>query len=105
MVGGDCMSKQDRQGVRTAQDLERKYDFSQLGKGGNRDLQISQLMQSLAQLEVSVKALRKSVENILGETYKKNEIDTMFEDIRKLLPVYSSVAILDEAILDEAILA
>jgi vacuolar-type H+-ATPase subunit I/STV1 len=47
------MSKQDRQGVRSASDLERKYDFSQIAEfskaNKNQNAAISQLTQTLAQ--------------------------------------------------------
>lgn len=47
------MSKQDRQGVRSASDLERKYDFSQIAEfskaSKNQNAAISQLTQTLAQ--------------------------------------------------------
>ena len=58
------MSKRDRQGVRTASDLERKYDFGSLGKGGNQDAKISQLMQSLTDCESKIKNLTDKIENI-----------------------------------------
>lgn len=48
------MSKQDRQGVRTASDLERKYDFGLIaGKGsgakGGVEAQIQKLNQTMSQ--------------------------------------------------------
>ena len=48
------MSKQDRQGVRKASDLEQKYNFSMLAGKGNKSnealaRQISTLNQSFAQ--------------------------------------------------------
>lgn len=58
------MSKRDRQGVRTASDLERKYDFGSLGKGGNQYAKISQLMQSLTDCESKIKNLTDKIENI-----------------------------------------
>lgn len=42
------MKKQDRQGVRTAADLERKYDFRSMGGAGSSE-QVSQLNQTLSQ--------------------------------------------------------
>lgn len=72
------MSKQDRQGVRTAQDLERKYDFSLLGKGGNQDLRISQLMQSLAQFEKKFTNIESKLDNLhpVGSIYiSANDIE------------------------------
>ena len=53
------MSKQDRQGVRTPADLERKYDFSQLSGGNSHKAQsekINQLAQSLSQFTTYVMA-------------------------------------------------
>lgn len=45
------MSKQDRQGVRTASDLERKYNLGLLtqGYGGNNSEQISKVAQELSE--------------------------------------------------------
>lgn len=46
------MSKQDRQGVRTARDIEAKYDLSKLKKpqgGGSKDIHVQQLTQALNQ--------------------------------------------------------
>lgn len=52
------MSKQDRQGVRTASDLERKYDLSKIADlnaaGKEQDKQVSNLSQTLAQFMAKV---------------------------------------------------
>lgn len=65
------MSKRDRQGVRTASDLERKYDFGSLGKGGNQEAKMSQLMQSLADCESKVKTIETKLSNLypVGSIY------------------------------------
>lgn len=60
------MSKQDRQGVRTAADLERKYEFGDIGKqSGKLDRygnQVSQLNQALSQFMVETNAAIKSLQ-------------------------------------------
>ncbi len=58
------MSKQDRQGVRTATDLERKYDFSQIaGKGtGGASQSLNNLAQSLAQFVAYTNARLEELE-------------------------------------------
>ena len=52
------MSKQDRQGVRTASDLERKYDLSKISElnaqGKEQNQQVSALAQTLAQFMAKV---------------------------------------------------
>jgi hypothetical protein len=54
------MSKQDRQGVRTASELERKYNFGQMqsaqGSQGKQELVLSQLVQTVSLLTVSTNA-------------------------------------------------
>lgn len=60
------MSKQDRQGVRTATDLERKYNFALLsnsGKsGGGLAAQFNQLAQTVAQFMASTAAALKELD-------------------------------------------
>ena len=62
------MSKQDRQGVRTPADLERKYDFGLLAGQSNATSelsnQINQLNQSMAIFEASTNG---SIEQLSGE--------------------------------------
>lgn len=51
------MSKQDRQGVRTPSDLERKYDFGQLSGANSHKLQtekLNQLTQTISQFMTNV---------------------------------------------------
>ena len=54
------MSKQDRQGVRTASDIERKYDLGQIAGLGNasnsQNEQLSRLNQALSQFMVEMNA-------------------------------------------------
>lgn len=72
------MSKQDRQGVRTATDLERKYDFGQLDAAqlslATLQLSISQLSQSLSQYIVKTDAkiaeLERTTLDDIDETLK-----------------------------------
>lgn len=61
------MSKQDRQGVRKASDLEQKYNFGMLAGQGNKSnealsRQISTLNQSFAQFSASVVAKMNELE-------------------------------------------
>lgn len=61
------MSKQDRQGVRKASDLEQKYNFGMLAGQGNKSnealsRQISTLNQSFAQFSASVAAKMNELE-------------------------------------------
>lgn len=66
------MSKQDRQGVRKASDIEQKYDLSKLndltGNAGRQNEQISKLTQSLSQFSVEVSnkiiEVRKQIEEM-----------------------------------------
>lgn len=64
MRGGN-VSKQDRQGVRTARDLERKYDFSKLAREKNlADPEgMSRLAQTLAQFMAVTNAKFEEIEN------------------------------------------
>lgn len=72
------MSKQDRQGVRTPADIERKYDLGQLkniGQGGASSEEVSRLNQTLSQymattngqiknLQDTDKSLQEQIDNI-----------------------------------------
>ena len=67
------MSKQDRQGVRKASDLEQKYNFGMLAGQGNKSnealaRQISTLNQSFAQFQALVigrfEALEKKIDGV-----------------------------------------
>ena len=66
------MSKQDRQGVRTPADIERKYDLSQLNKlksgSGASAQQFDQLRQTLAQFMTNtngeIDSLQEQINNI-----------------------------------------
>ena len=55
------MSKQDRQGVRTAADLERKYDFSNMA-GGKSTEQLGNLNRLLSQYMADTNATIASIE-------------------------------------------
>lgn len=52
------MSKQDRQGVRKASDIEQKYNLSLLSqmKGGNQNVDLSKINQVLTQFMVETNA-------------------------------------------------
>ena len=64
------MSKQDRQGVRRAADIEQKYDLSKLSKlsgGGTiNNEQLSQLNQQLSQFMVSTNAKIEALQLAYG---------------------------------------
>jgi hypothetical protein len=60
------MSKQDRVLPRTADALERKFDFSSIGKGGGGDsTKLSQLEQTLSQFMVYMNGKMSDLENKL----------------------------------------
>lgn len=64
------MSKQDRQGVRTPADIERKYDIGSLSsQSSNQSKRITRLDQALAQLEISMSARIKALEEKLSTAY------------------------------------
>lgn len=60
------MSKQDRQGVRDAAELERKYHFQNIGKGADKT-QLSQLSQLLSQFKTSTNQKISSISKLLEE--------------------------------------
>lgn len=70
------MSKQDRQGVRTATDLERKYDFGSIAnQGKTQNTQMSQLVQTLTQFMVET---NKAISDI------EEQIELIKADIEEL---------------------
>lgn len=61
------MSKQDRQGVRTASDLERKYDLGGIGNQSKQQSEkLSQFNQALAQYEARTNARLSELESKLS---------------------------------------
>lgn len=62
------MSKQDRQGVRTPADVERKYNLGRLasaqGSSAKAELQIQQLSQTLAQFMATTKGTLEELKNV-----------------------------------------
>ena len=64
------MSKQDRQGVRRAADIEQKYDLSKLSKlGGSGTMnneQLSRLNQQLSQFMVETNAKIEALQSAYG---------------------------------------
>lgn len=62
------MSKQDRQGVRHARDLEQKYDFSQLNgnKRTNDSEAVSRLNQALTQFAAATNARLEELNKLLA---------------------------------------
>lgn len=72
------MSKQDRQGVRSARDLEQKYDFSSLVKDKGHQSQeeeLRKLAQSFAQYQAKT---NDEIDSLKNTSYTKTEIDNMF---------------------------
>ena len=62
------MSKQDRQGVRKASDIEQKYNLAllkEVGKGGIQKEEISALTQAFSQFSVQMNARVQLLENAL----------------------------------------
>jgi hypothetical protein len=62
----DMSSKQDRQGVRTPADIERKYDLGQLkniGQGGASSEEVSRLNQTLSQYMVTTNGQIKNLQD------------------------------------------
>lgn len=133
------MSKQDRQGVRTPGDVERKYNLGRTKDDTEHHSQkIGQLMQSVALCEAKISNLKNKIENIypIGSVYistddiepstlfggswelmkqgyivagtdSENELEyldkcNIWKRIKEEL---AEIAILDEAILDFAILS
>ena len=72
------MSKQDRQAVRTATDIERKYDLGKLktsqGSAGS-ELAISNLTQSLNQFKADTNARLEEIKNALPDIDDTLKID------------------------------
>lgn len=52
------MSKQDRQGVRTAQDLERKYKY------GNQEKVIKELRNAIAEVKKSIADIKAELDSL-----------------------------------------
>lgn len=81
------MSKQDRQGVRTPADVERKYNLGQLaaarGESQKQELALSQLTQTVNQYMASnngnIENLNKDISNL------NDDIDKMNEDVNDSL--------------------
>lgn len=64
------MSKQDRQAVRTVQDLERKYNFGLIGKGGS-GLKFIDVIHPIGSVYMSVDNVSPSV--FFGGTWERIE--------------------------------
>lgn len=75
--------KHDRQGVRQAKDLERKYDLGSIGEIKNRQFQstdISKLIQALSQYQATVNGELESLRTQISNSYSKTDIDQMFAE-------------------------
>jgi hypothetical protein len=82
--------KQDRQGVRTPSDVERKYNLGGMSKySGQNDERLNSIVQSLSVLEVAMRNVEEEIEYL-----------------KTLIPEYTyPIAILDKAKLDKCRLA
>lgn len=80
------MNKQDRQGVRTPADLERKYNFGRvlsdteisyeqmLSMLNRQNQMISQLTQTISQFMADTNARLSELEKAIAPTYEKGEV-------------------------------
>lgn len=81
------MSKQDRQGVRTPADLERKYELGQISaqkdtssKQSNQIAQMSQtLSQFMANVNAEIAALNKSMEKVRNNSHPVGSVYISFD--------------------------
>lgn len=91
------MSKQDRQGVRTAADLERKYDFGSFGKGGGGDSeQTSKLSQLLSQFMTATNKKIGEIENALKGIGKPSADDVTYDNTSSSLMATNVRKAIDE---------
>lgn len=78
------MSKQDRQGVRTASDIERKYDLSQLKKldasSKHQNEQLSKINQAMSQFFVEVNAQIEDMQNKVSKMHSVGSIHIGVDD-------------------------
>ena len=94
------MSKQDRQGVRTAPDLERKYDLGNLANqaknSGYSSEKLSQITQELSQLNVEVARLNVEIEELSQASGNveqfAEELAKLTEDVNGALEVTSALS-------------
>lgn len=79
------MSKQDRQGVRTPADVERKYNLSQVAKNKGvtekQESRINQLIQSLNQLIANITAEFNSLSDKFVEKVLKTDSETEYKTL------------------------
>jgi hypothetical protein len=67
---GEGMSKQDRQGVRTPADIERKYDLGSLtAQNQNQSQKVIQLTQMFMQFEATVNARLDSMNERISASH------------------------------------
>ena len=123
------MSKQDRQGVRTPADVERKYNLGSGYQSKEMEERANQIALSLNVLEkkvnlyisssdeiknqilTDIESIRTNVSELYSikanknEVYSRSEMDLIIEGIKLLIPGYEAVAILDESLLDACTLA
>lgn len=78
------MSKQDRQGVRTAEDVVRRFPFDKLGKGGGggaSDEKLSQLSQTLSQFMATATARFNEISGKMVEKVFKTGSDKEYKTL------------------------
>lgn len=92
------MSKQDRQGVRTAAELERKYEFGAINvqgkKIGGQDVKISQLIQTLTQLSAGINLEIAGMKTIIANM--EATIEKQRNEWQKAYPIGSIYVTVDE---------
>lgn len=97
------MSKQDRQGVRTAAELERKYEFGAInlqGKQiGGQDVKISQLIQTLTQLSAGINLEIAGMKTIIANM--EATIAKQKNEWQKAYPIGSIYVTVDETVPSE----
>ena len=77
------MSKQDRQGVRTPADIERKYNLGQLNaaSGGRQDILLSQLTQTLNQFMATTNARLEEVDEV-NKGYFNTDSEAFYKEYK-----------------------
>ena len=81
------MSKQDRQGVRTANQLEQKYKFGGIAENEQKT---SQQSEKVSQLSQTVSQLNTSMNGKFAEVEEK--LDSVLEEVYPVGSVYISVS-------------
>lgn len=93
------MSKQDRQGVRTAQALEQKYNLGDIGKQGGelgkQNMQMSQLTQMVSQFMATTNAEIAKLRKELLDCHECKGVQ-LWEELPKAQKKYRGVTVIIE---------